>query len=209
MFADRSEAGELLAEKLTEFREKGAYVLGITRGGVVVAYEVAKNLKLPLKIIVVKKLGAPDNPELALGALTYEGVIVVDWELARRVGADKSFIERQIKEKEKELKDLLQDLGAKERLSVKNKSVIVVDDGIATGATVETVIKYLRKKRAKCVIVAIPVVASDTLEKIKNEADSVIVLATPDFFGAVGQFYEDFPQVSNEEVKKIIKTLKH
>lgn len=194
-----------MAAKLTEFKKKDTCVLGITRGGVVVAWEVAKKLKLPLRIIVVKKLGAPDNPELAIGALTYEGVRVVDWELARRVGAEENFIKKQTKEKKKELKDLLKNLTVGEKLLLKDKTAIVIDDGIATGATVETVIKYLRKKQAKRVIVAVPVVASDTLAKIEGQADRVIAIETPDFFGAVGQFYEEFPQVTDEEVKRLIK----
>ncbi len=202
MFQDRQHAGRLLTQKLTDYH---GLVLGITRGGVIVANEIADNLKLPLQIIVVKKLSAPFNPELAIGAVTEEKTTFIDPELVERVGASKKYISQETKTKQNEVVRLQKKIQSKKRMFIKGKNIIVVDDGIATGATTEVVIQYLKKKKARKIILAVPVISFDIYEKLKKQVNSIIALEIADSLSAVGQFYESFPQVSDEEVIKIVR----
>jgi len=165
VFENRQEAGEALSQKLLKFKGiKGAVVLAIPRGGVVIGKVISNALRVPLGVVYAKKIPAPGQPELAAGA---------------RIVRTKKFGKTP---------------------EVKGKSVILVDDGIATGETVKAAIKYLRKKKAKKIILAMPVAPKDTLKSLKRLVDEVIVLETPVYFGAVGEFYRDFPQVSDKEV---------
>lgn len=202
MFKDRIQAGQLLAKRLKHLKGKDVVVLAIPRGGVVVGAEIAKVLGCPLDIIVTKKIGAPGNPELAIGAVG-KGAKVVDWDLAKKVGADEEYIEREIEkltqeviEKEKRLR------GERRALEIKGKIVVLTDDGIATGATVEAAIKVIKDKEPKKLIVAIPLAPPEAIKKLKSLVDEVIFLSTPAFFWAVGQFYQDFEPVSDGEVIK-------
>lgn len=191
---DRSQAGVLLAEKLSSYRGTASFVLGLARGGVAVAKTLAGDLNLPLDVLVVKKIGAPGQEELALGALAPDGVSYGDF--------DKSQTRRlagQIKQK-----TLLYRKGRKP-YRLHDKTVILVDDGAATGATIEAAIRWVFKKHAKKIVVALPVAPKELLPKIAPEVDALIVLETPDEFMAVGQFYKDFRQVSDEEVVELLQ----
>lgn len=203
MFTSRQQAGKLLAQKLAKYKSQNSLILGITRGGVVVAQELASFLDVPLLPIVVKKIGAPENPELAIGAVTYEKTLYLDYQLAKKTGATKEFLNEQIKIKQKEVEDLAAKF-AQKQIPLKGKEVIVVDDGIATGATIEVVVKYLKKKKAAKIIIAVPVIAEDTYLRLKKIVDDITACEIPAFFGAVGEFYQEFPQVSNEEVIKLL-----
>src|SRR3990167_3906290 len=220
MFKDRRQAGKLLAKKLKKFnpdligvknhlpagrKEKDVVVIGITRGGVVVAREISSFLKLPLDIIVIKKIGAPQNPELAIGAIGPNGVVFWDEGLIRRLNIDEEYKNRskEIKNFERgELEKFLR--GDKKSLNVKNKKIILVDDGVATGATVLCAVKFFRKEKSKEVVLAVPVIAKDTLLSIKKYFDAVIALQIEGELYAIGQFYKEFPQVDNKEVMDLI-----
>lgn len=195
IFKDRESAGQLLAKRLKG--TKADLVLGIPRGGVVVAEEIAKELKLPLDIVVVRKIGAPWQSELALGALDPDGEII--WE-----GNLREDLNETVKSELKELKrreDLYRN--GRKKIEVQEKTIILVDDGVATGSTVSAAIKYLKRHGAK-IILAVPVASKDSLEKIKVEADEIVVLETPEYFEAVGQFYSEFLSVSDEEVISLL-----
>lgn len=206
-FQDRNEAGQLLAKKLKALRlPKNLIVLAIPRGGVVVGKKLAEVLDCSLDVIVTKKIGAPANPELAVGAVGPIGEPVVNEELATQVGADEKYLKSQIlrlkteiKRKEKEFR------GGKPPLNLKDKQVIITDDGVATGATMVAAVEIVRQQEPKRIIVAVPVIAQDTLAKIENLADEVIYLQAPKLFFAVGQFYQDFKQASDEEVIRLLK----
>lgn len=205
-FQNREQAGTALARKLSSFRgSKNTLVLAIPRGGVPVAREIAKKLRLPLGVLVTKKIGAPGQEELALGAVGPEGFVVLDEELIERLGIEKNLLEKQIKRAKLKVKKYVSKFKGKKQ-GLKGKTVILVDDGIATGATVAVAIKYLKTKSPKKVVVAIPVAAEESVEKIQNLADEVVVLETPEFFKAVGQFYRYFPQVTDNEVVQLLKT---
>jgi len=207
IFKNRNTAGKELAKKIKFLPgDKKIIVLGIPRGGVVVAKEIADLLKVPLDIIVAKKIAAPHHSELAIGAVGTIGQAVIDEKMAAKMGADEQYINSQIKEvrnlvagKEKELR------GGKPPLELKDKAVILVDDGVATGATMAAAIGIIRQSNPYQVIVAVPVIAKDTLSKIENSADEVIYLQAPMLFFAVGQFYQDFTQVNDKQVKQLLK----
>ena len=181
-------------------------VLAIPRGGVVVGRELADKLKASLEIIITKKIGAPGNPELAIGAVGPGGEEVIDEELAQRVGADEEYIQKQKKIIEKEIERRERELrGGKPQPDFKDGVVILTDDGVATGATIMAAIEVLRQHQPKRIIVAVPVIARDTVSKLEEQADAVIYLEAPLMFFAVGQFYQNFPQISDGEVKELLK----
>ncbi len=205
-FSDRRQAGELLAEKLTSVRSNSAIVVGLARGGVVVAAALARKLGLPLDVLVVKKIPSPADSEMAIGALAPDNVTRVDWKLAHLVGADECFINEQIARLNEEVKKrtLLYRKGVGP-LVVRNKTVIAVDDGVATGSTIESAILWFKKKHADTIIVALPVVPSELVAKIKPEVDSLVTLEEPERLSAVGEFYQHFPQVTDAEVIELLK----
>lgn len=205
MFESRQQAGKLLAQLLKTHRDQKTIVCGITRGGVVVAFNVAKLLKFPLYPIVVKKIGAPDNPELALGAITYDKTTFIDWDLVKRIGASTNYLDSQIEEKTEEMNRLTQKFKRKKRIPVRHKNIILVDDGIATGATVMAVIKYFNKKNPNKITLAVPVIATQTWNELKPLVSKLYALEVSDSLSSVGQFYESFPQVTDREVLTIIK----
>lgn len=198
VFKNRAEAGKKLAETLSDFKNTNSIVLAIPRGGVIVAKEVANELNLPLDIIVTRKIGAPGNDEYAIGAIDVNGNGV--WNEAERAYADPKWLEHKIETEKREairrFETYRKGMG---QLSLKNKTVIIVDDGIATGLTMESAVAYAKSEGAEKVVVAVPVASSESVRSIKKGAD-VRVLETPIFFSAVGEWYEDFPQVSDEEV---------
>ncbi len=203
IFENREEAASQLAAKL-DIRKNNNLVLGIVRGGLVIAKIIADALSLPKSAIVAKKIALPKNPELALGAVTLEETLVIDSHLIKIYDVSASALSKIIKAKKKELDKTILTLGLPRILNMRGKSVIITDDGIATGATVEVVIKYCRLKKAAKVTVAVPVVASDIYEKIAKTVDKLIVLEIPRSFVAVGQFYRNFQQIDNAYAKKLI-----
>jgi predicted phosphoribosyltransferase len=205
-FRDRVDAGKRLAAALTDFSGKDAVVLAIPRGGVVVGYEIAAALDLPLDVIIPHKLGAPDNPELAVGAVAEDGSTVLDKQLIAYLGVDDRYIEeekqRQREEIERRLKVYRQGMAPRE---LKGKDIIVVDDGIATGSTMKAALLSVKNQGAKSIAVAIPVGPPSTIDELKKLADHVVCLYTPEFFQAIGQFYDDFSQTNDEEVIELLK----
>jgi putative phosphoribosyl transferase len=205
VFSDRKEAGKMLAAKLADYAEK-AIVVAVPRGGVVVGYEIAYKLRVPLDVIVPRKIGAPFNPELAIGAVTEDGTMILDNQLVGYLGVSESHIKEESERQRQEIKRRLRAYrGDTEFPNLKGLHVIVVDDGIATGATIRAALASLRKKEPKSVVLAVPVAPPSTIRNLKSEADEVIYLAAPEPFYAIGQFYRDFSQTSDEEVKRLLK----
>lgn len=183
-------------------------VLGIPRGGVVVAYQIAKELKLPLDVLLVKKVGAPQNPELAIGAIVENNFTSIPGADTNRVnGVTPERLEQLKSEKEQELKAQKRAYHHKSP-EVKGKTVLVVDDGAATGITIETAVMWLRRRGVKEIRVALPVASLQFVSIIKPRVEGLTILETPAFFGAVGQFYQDFNEVSDREVIQILKSTK-
>ena len=205
LFRDRVEAGKRLASALKDFAGKDAIVLAIPRGGVVVGYEVARALDVPLDVIIPRKIGAPDNPELAIGAMTEDRTIILDESLVKYLKVPEDYIhgesERQKLEIERRLKLYRGDVAYP---SLKNRDVIIVDDGIATGSTMKAALASIRKRGAKAIVVAIPVGPPSTIRELEKEADHVVCLYTPESFYAIGQFYEDFAQTTDEKVISLL-----
>lgn len=207
VFKNREEAGKKLASKLKNFQnKKNLIVLAIPRGGLVVGKELSQALDCPLDIIVTKKIGAPGNPELAIGAVGATGEPVINMELAHKVGADEKYLQKEIANRQAEVGRRVKEYrGDKPSLNLKNKIVIITDDGVATGATMEVAVEVVRQEEPKKIVVAVPVTARDSLEKLEEKADEVIYLDAPLMFFAVGQFYQEFGQVSDKEVKEILE----
>lgn len=206
IFHDRQDAGKKLAFLLKEYdRKKNAVVIGLPRGGVVTAFEIAQYLHLPLDVICPRKIGAPFNPELAIGAVTHNGALYLNDDLIEPLGIDKNYIETEGANQKKESERRMQ-LFRKNKppLDVKGKTVILVDDGLATGATMKAAIFCIKSLEAKKIVGAIPVAPRDSLFEVKQLADEVFCLYTPDSFMAVGQFYEFFNQTSDEEVIELL-----
>lgn len=205
-FKNREDAGRQLAQALGAFKEKKkTLVLGLARGGVVVAAEIAKSLKLPLQVVVPRKIGAPGNPELALGAIMEDGSSYFDQRLVNYLGATKSYLDDVIEKEKKEAKRRIDAFrGKRGDLEIKGHTVILVDDGIATGSTMMAVIKSMRAKEAAQIIVAVPIASIEASEMIAPLVDQFISLGIPPFFGAVGSFYEHFDQTEDTEVIKLL-----
>jgi putative phosphoribosyl transferase len=182
-------------------------IMAIPRGGVVIGDVIAASLGAKLDIIVSRKIGAPTNPELAIGAVTHDGSFFPNEEVIRMVNVPQEHIDEQILVQEKEIQRRLRIFRGGKQYTLINKIVILVDDGIATGATMIAAIRWLSSQRPKSLMVAVPVAPRDTVDKLKEEkeVDEVIVLYLPLAFSAVGAFYQDFSQVSDEEVIEIMR----
>lgn len=203
IFKNRESAGVLLATWLKNIQAD--LVLGIPRGGVVVAAEIAGQLKLPLDIIVTRKIGAPFQEELAIGALDPDGQVVWDQELLDELKIKPEEMKQKIDTEMKELKRREQLYRQGESpLDISGKTIVLTDDGMATGSTVLSAVRYLKRHGAK-IILAIPVTSADALKRVENEVGECIVLETPENFAAVGQFYEQFMPVTDEEVIQLLK----
>jgi putative phosphoribosyl transferase len=209
MFEDRQEAGELLSERLSDYKkDKNAIVIGLPRGGVVVAYVVAKKLDLPLDIVVPRKVGAPGNKELAIGAITVDGEKVLDREIISMFKIKKEYLDQEIENEKKEAERRLK-LYRKGRppLDLHEKTAILVDDGVATGSTMIAAIKSVQAKGAKKIVVAIPVSPPEFFGKVKDKKikiDEIICLQTPGDFAAVGAYFKKFDQVEDDEVVRLL-----
>jgi putative phosphoribosyl transferase len=202
MFRDRVDAGRQLAARLERFKDDpGAVVIGIPRGGVVVAAEVAHELRLPLDVIVVRKIGAPGNPEYAVGAMDEDGRVlrsdvahVSDEYLQKAAAENRAEIERRVREYR----------GGRAEVPVAGKTVLLVDDGIATGLTALAAIGYVHAHGAARVVLATPVIARSAAEEMRRHVDELVAVSEPVGFYAVGQFYEYFDQTSDEEVRRLL-----
>lgn len=205
-FTNRTQAGEALASQIAEKHARVSLVVGLARGGVAVARPIARELGVPLDVLIIKKISSPHNPELAIGALAPDGVAVVHWRMAHRVGADEAYIKSQKESLAGAIKQktALYRKG-KSPLSVSGKDVIIVDDGAATGATLEAAVQWLRAKKARSMLVALPVGAPEVIARIRPEVSKVVVLHTPQDMGSVGEYYDEFPQMTDEEVVALLR----
>ena len=217
-FHDRKEAGLLLADKLklyiksafsAEVKKESFIVMAIPRGGVILGDIVASELNVELDIIICKKIGAENNPELAIGAVMADGSYIINEDIVNRINTSFGYISKQVELQKNEIERRLMEFrGNKEyHNKLKDRTIILIDDGIATGATILAAVKWLKEKHfSKKLIVAVPVapLESSILDKLNRIADKVIVIFSPYDFAAVGQFYEHFDQVSDKEVKEIM-----
>lgn len=206
-FRDRQEAGRALAKELAFLRGKpDVVVLAIPRGGVVVGYEVAKALEAPLDVYITRKIGAPYNAELAMGAVASDGSIFLDQELIKRLGVSADYLEKEIERQRQEIARRLQRYrGNRPPIDLTDKRVVLVDDGVATGATTLASIHALRKQPLAELILAIPVSPPDVIANLRKEVDRCVCLSTPEPFWAVGAFYLVFDQTSDEEVIHLLR----
>jgi putative phosphoribosyl transferase len=206
IFRDRVHAGKLLADALMKYANRDdVIVLGLPRGGVPVAYEVAKQLHVPLDVIVVRKLGVPGYAELAMGAIASGGIQVVNHAVMRSMGIAGTALEAETTAQLKELhRRELAYRGHTCAPKVEGKIVILVDDGIATGSTIRAAVQALRQQHPEKIIIAVPTAASDTCAGLSPKVDEFIVLLKPEDFRAVGQWYEDFSQTSDAEVRDLL-----
>jgi len=205
-FRDRTEAGQLLAERLRHYASRAdVVVLALPRGGVPVAYEVAKALDAPLDVFVVRKLGVPGHEELAMGAIASGGVLVLDEGIVKRLGISESEIQRAV---EAELRELSRREEAyrrgREPPDVAGKTVILVDDGLATGSTMGAAALAVRRLGPARVVVAVPVASAETCDEFRDAVDEVVCGVTPRPFHAVGLWYRDFSQTTDDEVRLLL-----
>lgn len=207
VFKDRREAGRLLAERLTGFREAKPVVLGLPRGGVPVAFEIAQALRAPLDVMLVRKIGVPWQPELALGAVSdgAEPELFIDEQLKSLLEIDDDYIadarKREVGEIERRRTAYRQ---GRPPIDVAGRVVIVVDDGIATGATTKVALRALRRRKPGRLVLAVPVAPPDSLAGLRVEADEIVCLETPEDMGAVGLYYRDFRQTTDQEVTDLL-----
>jgi predicted phosphoribosyltransferase len=206
IFANRRDAGRFLASKLSHYaNHSDVVVLALPRGGVPVGYEVARALNVPLDVFMVRKLGAPQQPELAIGAIATGGVRVVSPELIDRLGVTRQQLEAIAADEEAELERREREFrGDRPSPSLDDKTVILVDDGLATGSTMRAAAAALRQQHPAKIVAAVPTAAPDTCEEFRNVVDEVICGITPDRFLAVGQWYEDFSQTTDQEVRDLL-----
>jgi putative phosphoribosyl transferase len=204
-FADRVEAGRLLARELSSRKTDSQHVvLALTRGGVPVGFQVADRLHIPLDIVVVRKLGVPWQPELAMGAIAGESPILDDSTI-RQLGVSAEDVEDTIAREQSEMRrreELYRD--GNPALDLHGQSVILVDDGLATGSTMLAAVRHVRALNAASAIIGVPVGSKDACDRLRREADDIVCLAVPDRFFAVGEWYRDFEQVSDAEAQHLL-----
>ncbi len=205
-FRDRSEAGRRLAQRLGEYsRRSDVIVLALPRGGVPVAFEIARDIDAPLDVFPVRKLGVPGHEELAMGAVAPGGVRVLNREVVDRFRIPLEALDPVVERERRELARQEQSYrGLRPAIAVEGFTVIVVDDGLATGSTMRAAVLALEQRRAAHIVVAVPVGAPDGCQDLANAADEIVCLETPADFRAVGEWYESFPQVSDEEVRELL-----
>lgn len=204
MFQNRSEAGMLLASKLRKYENMPGVLLAVPRGGVPVAYEVAKELNMPLEVILVKKLGHPLNKEYAIGAVSLKDMFVIPHE-----DVTDFYIQKQVEKIRQRLLEMQKRfMGEKEPEDIQGKTIIIIDDGVATGNTLLATIRLLKKEKPAKIVVAVPVISKSAAQKISLEADELIAVLIPETFYGVGEFYDDFTQVSDDEVVDYLQKLR-
>jgi putative phosphoribosyl transferase len=208
-FANRVDAGKRLASELKNLVGKNAIVLAIPRGGVVLGYEIAKALNLPLDVIIPRKIGAPNNPELAIGAMTEDGTIILDKNLVSYLRVSQDYVKEESERQKNEIQRRLKSYRGNEPYpNLRGRDVIIVDDGIATGSTMKAALASVKNRGARTVTVAVPVGPPSTIDELEKEADKVVCPYTPEYFQAIGQFYMDFEQTTDEEVNQLLKQSK-
>jgi len=200
MFTNRKEAGKLLAEKISHIKGDKIVVLAIPRGGVIVGDEIAKKLGCTLDVVISKKITPPDQPEYAIGAVMHDETLHLNWPSY----STDPYLTKEIDEKKKEAQRRLKTFRGKEDYDIHDKTVILVDDGIATGSTVFVILKWLSKQGVKKKIIAAPVIPKQTYDSMRGIADSIIALEIPEEFMSVSQFYKEFDQISDDEVLSIL-----
>jgi len=207
VFRNRVDAGQQLVRKLRAYHERdNTIVLALPRGGVPVAAQIARTLKLPLDVWVVRKLGAPDQPELAMGAIASGGAVVMNSEVQAQFADQPDLIAKIAEREQQELQRReLAYRGERGPLTIKDCITIIVDDGAATGATMRAAVQALQASRPKHIVVALPVCSVEAQSMLEEEADEVICLNVPRTFFAVGQWYEEFDQTTDEEVCRLLK----
>ena len=204
MFQNRIEAGLLLAAKLRKYKNDPGIVLAVPRGGVPVAYAVAKELDFPIEVILTKKIGHPMNKEYAIGAASLTDYFIIPHE-----NISEEYIQQEVEKIHTRLKEMYKIfMGEREPENLKGKTVIVIDDGIATGNTLMGTVNVLRKSKPGKIVIAVPVASKSAVNKLSSEVDEVIALLIPEEFYGVGAFYEDFEQVSDEEVMLYLDKLR-
>lgn len=205
-FRDRKDAGRQLAERLSSLRSENPIVLALPRGGVEVGYEVARALGAPLDVIVARKLGAPFQPELGIGAVAPEGVLILDEHAIRVLGVSRTEIERIVEEETEEMERRLRHFRGDRRMpDLTDRTVLLVDDGLATGVTARAALRAIRRWTPRRIVLAAPVCAPETARALSSEADEVVCLCEPLDFGAVGLWYDRFDQTSDEEVLDLLE----
>lgn len=205
MFRDRSEAGRALAEALAEIGVEHPVVFGIPRGGVILGLEVARRLSGLLDVIVPAKIRAPSQPELGLGAVAADGSTYLDEQTITLLGVDQEYLKREIEERRKEIvRRMIAYRGDRPPIPLEGRTAVIVDDGIATGGTAIAAARSVRASKPQQSILAVPVAPRSTLWKLENEVDRVVCLRTPEPFVAVGAWYEDFGQVTDEQVREAL-----
>ena len=204
LFRDRADAGQKLLTLLGAYQGRpDLLVLGLPRGGIPVAYEVARGLGAPLDVFVVRKLGVPGQEELAMGAIATGGVRVVNRDVVNALGLDDAVIDRAAAEETRELERRERSYrGDRPQPAVAGRTVILVDDGLATGSTMRAAVAALRAQKPARIVVAVPVAAPSTCHEFRREVDQIVCFATPEPFMAVGRFYDDFSQTTDEEVRE-------
>lgn len=210
MFKDRFNAGELLSEGLVKFKLDNPYLLAIPRGGIIIALPIAKKLYSSIHVLVTRKIGHPFNPEVAVGALMPDGTAILDNQLIEGLGLNRNELERIIATEYQEVqrRQILY-THSSHKIHVKGKNVIVIDDGIATGYTIRAAIKWLKQEQAGKIVLAIPVAPPDVVLELSKDVDEIIALIQPDNFLAVGMYYKEFPQTTDQEVTDILDSLKN
>ncbi len=207
MFKDRTEAGMRLAEKLEEFsKQENVLVLALPRGGVVTGVEIARRLKAPLDVLIVRKIGHPWQPELAVGAVSETGTVVYNEDVVSSAGVTKEYLHAEVARQKEEIARR-QQLYRRGRTIKKltDKTVILVDDGVATGATMKSAVETLKRETIKKLIVAVPVAPPSTASELRRMADAFVCIETPGDFMSVGSYYDNFPQVIDADVVKLLE----
>ncbi len=207
LFHDRIHAGQLLANRLARYaKDPDILVCALPRGGVLVGFPVAEALNAPLDVVIVRKLGVPGEQELAMGAIATGGVCVLSQELIEVLGISTQAVEAVIAREQRELtrRETLY-RGAAPPPQISGRTVILVDDGIATGATMRAAAAVIKQQQPKQLVIAVPVASSSSCAELEAQADEIVCVAKPEPFYAIGQFYEDFHQVSDEEVRDLLQ----
>lgn len=205
VFLNRREAGEKLSQALQKYRNEELVVIGIPRGGVVVAAQVARVLEASLDVLIPRKIGAPHNSEVAIGAVTQDGTMIKDEVMVEFLGiSDSQLGDLASRAKQEISRRVYTYRGGRPATEMRNKTVIVVDDGIATGYTIKAALQSVRKSEAQRLVLAVPVAPADTLAELNKLVDDLMCLHTPELFYAVGQFYREFDQTTDEEVIELL-----